>query len=485
MAEIDMRQRQLSLFEYTSHKQPCPAAECDIAKARGQNAPSFASELVSLLSNLEESKFLRFFRHIEYPEDPDSEDPDDSSDRVTTLPLDFEGAEVHLMEVRDDTAGFGACYFNQVVHLPTSLWCSEAIEEYFEDHLWRALATFKHRPDLTKKLDGTSTYEFYRDGGGPPQSDILPEDYFFFTNICHEILKHGPRCPNGFESTARNLFTRVLSIPPERCPSIHITNPETVLQGPAKSHVVRFLIDVANAPSSYYLLAREGQISVIPAVEHGLFFATGNETIDSMGSCVTTVPASAIAPSRLITSDLISGFEHLLNTRNVREREIQEFIEVHPQLLSSLDERYCEIRPHVCLYDGSGERLVPDFMARIQDSNLWDVIELKLPTDVLTVNRHAVQKASAATARGISELLRHRDYFSVRDNRRRVLDRLGTAPYEPGLVLIIGRGYSASRFEWRSVRAGLPRVQVVSYDYVFEQARRRASGLSNLAGVVS
>lgn len=475
-----MVRRQLNLFEHAPDKQPCLAAACNNAKTQGQNAPAYASDLISLLSNLEESKFLRFFRHIEYPEDPDPEDPDSSSARVTTLPLDLQGAEVHLMEVKDDLAGFGACYFSQIVHLPTSLWCSEAIEEYFEDHLWRALANFKRRPDLTKKLDGTSTYEFYRDGGGPPQADILPEDYFFFTNICHETLRHGPRCPNGFESNARNLFTRVLSIPPERCPSIHLTNPETILERPAKSQVVRFLIDVANAPSGYYLLAREGQISVIPAVEHGLFFARGSEPTAFAGGGVTAVAASATAPSRLISSGLISAFEHLLNARNVKEREIQEFIEVHPQLLSSLDEKYCEIRPHVCLYDATGERLVPDFMARIQDSNLWDVIELKLPSDVLTVNRHAVQKASAGAARGISELLRHRDYFTVRDNRRRVLERLGTAPYEPGLVLIIGRGYSASRFEWNSVRTGFPRVRIVSYDYVFEQARRRASALSNI-----
>lgn len=479
-----MRHKQLNLFEHAPHKQPCVAAECNIAKAPDQSAPAHASELISLLSNLEESKFLRFFRHIEYPEDPDPEDPDSSSDSSATLPLDLWGAEVHLTEVKDDHAGFGACYFNQVLHLPMSLWCSEAIQEYCEDQLWRALLDFKRRPDLTKKLDGTSTYEFYRDGGGPPQSEILPEDYFFFTNICHEVLRHGPQCPNGFESTARDLFTRVLSIPPERSPSIHITTPETILEGarwrPGKSEVLRFLIDVANSPSSYYLLAREGYISVIPTVEHGLFFANGSEMTASMGSGVTTVAASAIAPSRLITTNLISDFEHLLNTRNIKEREIQEFMEDHPQLLSSLDERYCEIRPHVCLYDATEERLIPDFMARIQDSNLWDVIELKLPKDVLTVSRHAVQKASAATARGISELLRHRDYFSVRDNRRRVLNRLGTAPYEPGLVLIIGRGYSAKRFEWNSIRAGFPRVRIVSYDYVFEQARRRASELSNI-----
>jgi hypothetical protein len=468
-----MVRRQLNLFEHAPYKQPCLAAACNNAKAQDPNAPAYASDLISLLSNLEESKFLRFFRHIEYPEDPEC-----PAYPGTTLPLDLEDAEVHLTEVKDDTAGFAACYFNQVVHLPPSLWCSETIEEYCEDQLWQALANFKRRPDLTKKLDGTSTYEFYRDGGGPPQPDILPEDYFFFTNICHEILKHGPLCPNGFESAARKLFTRVLAIPLDRCPSFRIISPEMILGGPAKSAVIDFLVDVANSPSSYYLLAREGKVSVIPTVEHGLFVATGSETTTSVGSGVTTVAASAIAPSRLITSDLISDFEHLLNTRNIKEREIQEFIEDHPQLLSSLDERYCEIRPHVCLYDASGERLVPDFMARIQDSNLWDVIELKLPKDVLTVGRQAVQKASAATARGISELLRHRDYFSVRDNRRRVLDRLGTAPYEPSLVLIIGRGYSASRFEWNSVRTGFPRVRIVSYDYVFEQARRRASGLS-------
>lgn len=101
-----------------------------------------------------------------------------------------------------------------------------------------------------------------------------------------------------------------LQIPVERCPSIHIITPETILGGPAKPEAVRFLINVANSPSSYYLLAREGQISVVPAVEHGLFFATGNKPTAFVGTTVTTVAASAISPSRLITPDLISDFEN-------------------------------------------------------------------------------------------------------------------------------------------------------------------------------
>jgi hypothetical protein len=80
-------------------------------------------------------------------------------------------------------------------------------------------------------------------------------------------------------------------------------------------------------------------------------------------------------------------------------------------------------------------RHVPDFMARIEDSFIWDVIELKRPQHHLS---RAVEsdQPSAIAARGIAELVRYRDFFASRNNRARVSDVFGTAPYEPALVLV-------------------------------------------------
>jgi hypothetical protein len=150
----------------------------------------------------------------------------------------------------------------------------------------------------------------------------------------------------------------------------------------------------------------------------------------------------------------------------------------NPHFWFGLDEGYCEIRPHICLYDATQHRLVPDFMARVEDSSIWDVIELKRPQHPLTVNNRGTERPSASASRAIAELLQYRDFFGSRENRKRVVNRFGTAPYEPSLVLVIGRGRPRERYEWRSARVGLPRVQVVSYDYLFERAQECSAYLS-------
>ena len=64
-----------------------------------------------------------------------------------------------------------------------------------------------------------------------------------------------------------------------------------------------------------------------------------------------------------------------------------------------------------------------------------------------------------------------------RRNRMRVAERFGAAPYEPCLVLVIGRGRSTQKYEWQSVRLGFPKVEIVSYDYLFERARQCRAAL--------
>jgi hypothetical protein len=234
----------------------------------------------------------------------------------------------------------------------------------------------------------------------------------------------------------------------------------------------QFIVDLLNTPSSYYFLAREGEISVIPTTEHGAFLASNeNTSIERPRTGLSTVLTSALSPENCANATALPEFKALIDSERTKEADLQCFLKTYPQFLFALDERYCEIRPHVCLFDPRGERLIPDFMLRVEDSDIWDIIELKRPQHSLTVRNHGIEKASAAAARAIAELLQYRDFFSIRNNRNRIMHRFGTAPYEPCLVLVIGRGRSTERYEWRTALAGFPRVQIVSYDYLFERAQ--------------
>ena len=161
-----------------------------------------------------------------------------------------------------------------------------------------------------------------------------------------------------------------------------------------------------------------------------------------------------------------------ISTHN-REKDFQQFFIENPQFLSTLNDDYCEVRPHVCLYDPDVGRLIPDFMVRVHESNIWDIVELKLPSSPLTVISTGIERVSKEAARGICQLLKYRSYFASKTNRDRVSRAFNTSPYEPCLSLVIGRGHSALHHEWRSVRKGFPNVRLFSYDYIFDQALKR------------
>jgi hypothetical protein len=162
--------------------------------------------------------------------------------------------------------------------------------------------------------------------------------------------------------------------------------------------------------------------------------------------------------------------ETLIKKPKIRERELQEFFEENPEFLICLDQRYSEIRSHVCLIDGDGNKLVPDFMMRIEDSDIWDIVELKLPNAQLAVGATGTHRTSAVAARGIAELLKYRDYFDIADNRNRFTARYGAHGYEPALVLVLGRG--PQTYDWSIVKGRFPQVRVVSYDTLFERAQQ-------------
>jgi len=234
------------------------------------------------------------------------------------------------------------------------------------------------------------------------------EAYYLCTNFCGS---HTDDAVKNFSDLAHRLFSEIMEIPEDRHPEFGMATPELVAEK-AHHQTKQFIIDLLNTPSSYYLVAREGHVSVVPVTEHGQFLASrgGHNEFSTVG--ISAAVTSTLLNQNAAASPVLSELEKLINNRKVHEDDLQRFFTSHPELLFALNEKYCEIRPHVCLFDARRERLVPDFMARVQDSNIWNLIELKLPTSPMTVCGQTIEKASAAAARGIAELLVYRDFLA-------------------------------------------------------------------------
>jgi hypothetical protein len=428
-----------------------------------------ASDFVGLLSQLEESKFVRLFRHLVEVRDPFERGIGDQLAKPV-IPLDFPDAELQL-KVRGAVGSIQSWawpWLFHIAHLPSFLWEPEFIKGFINKRLRQAFGNLKAAPHPLEAFRGV----FNEKSIFTPKPEGY--DYYFFTNICHDLSEDAL---SQFCDCAHALFIEILNVPRDQHPRFGMGTPESVV-GYSRSEVQKFVVDLLNLPSDYYFVAREGQISVIPSTEHGTFLASASERTSTTSVGLSLVISSTLSEMKHPSIRGLSDLTGLINSNKTKEQDLQLFFEMNPHFLFALDERYCEIRPHVCLFDAKRERLVPDFIARIEDSNIWDVIELKRPQHPLTVFTDGKERASAFAARAIAELLRYRDFFSIRDNRKRIVDRFGTAPYEPCLVLVIGRGRSTERYEWHSTRLGFPRVQIVSYDYLFERARRCSAIMS-------
>jgi hypothetical protein len=456
--------------------------------------------LANLLSQLEESKFLRLFHQFSPAPDPEGWEAEDFSS--ISVPLDLEDAEVHLRPIEGPAPRarapnrLTASWFFQLAYSPVVLREEAAVEEFIAQNLKRAFINIRKHPDVLDVLTQRSPKRLldipedpYRDlmnrrspkrlleRLGVPDGRVAHWDgyeplnvqYWVYTNVLFDRDRaYEPW--TRFCDNARQVFEEICGTNGGEVPEFDIATPYA-LERWASEDIERFLVDLLNTPSNFYLVAREGHISVIPNTEHGAFLATASGLPDDRSDGLSTVISSSLTADRVPSIIALKDFEALLNDRTADERDLQAFFEENPQFLFALDERYCEVRAHVSLLDRRDNRLIPDFMARIQDSNVWNVIELKRPRDCVQSHRGGRSKVSAAAARAVAEALRYREAFSTRDNRRRMAERYGISAYEPCLTVVIGRGRSRQRLEWDSVRAGLPSVEIVSYDYLFERAR--------------
>ncbi len=321
---------------------------------------------------------------------------------------------------------------------------------------------------MVRALQGERTFDITGQHGWPPHWCKYSPTYYFFTNICDHAFTD-----NGYQEVARGLFRQFIGTDPAENLDFGIGTPESVVAYDSLE-VKKFIVELLNMPSAYYFVAREGRVSILPVTEHGSFFASGfskNSTADPSSAVITTA-LSRVSP---MIQTMVLEFEDLLNQKTTKEQDIQRFLSDNPGILLALDDRYCEIKAHVCLYDASKERLIPDFMIRLQDSNIWHAIELKLPHHAVTVRSGDDVRLSAKAARGIAELLTYRDFFGQHANRVRVSDRFGAAPYEPCLILVIGRGRSTQKYEWQNVKGafqGLRSFLMITFLNVLSSAMR-------------
>ena len=167
----------------------------------------------------------------------------------------------------------------------------------------------------------------------------------------------------------------------------------------------------------------------------------------------------------------IEAFRSLLRNSEVREVDIQQFLERHPFFLTGVDYKRAVPQVHLEVHDARG--LIPDFMLVPFDSDFADIVQLKHPNRNLLADNENHPRFSAAVTAGLAQLRDYESYFDEEANRQRLRDKFGFTAFKPKLSLIIGQASAVpSTFIFRKVCADSARVTIYTYDQIIARAER-------------
>lgn len=400
-------------------------------------------DLADLVSQLEASKFARLMRFM------------------ASLPIPIDALELPaaaygvgdtelLVRKFGQPGSFGlwaATWVYQQAYLPVGLWDETSIVAYLTERLTTGKRDLEAHPDSHSILYGSAQQK--SDGHFIP--DATEAYYYLATNVAAPLS-------DAAMGTIGDHFREHFG---PRFEQFGFAMPQSMAKaGPGQ--VRRFALDLLNSPSSYYFVAREGRVSVVSVTEHGLYL-TG--TGDTRAAATATSSLSLDFPG-------LADLDALVGSRATSEADLQAFFTEHPHFLLGLDDAFCEVTPHVVLASPAGTKLVPDFMVRLEDPSRFALIELKKPTArILAGNNRKAGVVGQVAAQAIKQLIEYTDAVSASSARAELRRSIGAAPFDPCLVVLIGRGSPNQRHVWSGIRAGLPDVQLVTYDFLLERAR--------------
>lgn len=240
-------------------------------------------------------------------------------------------------------------------------------------------------------------------------------------------------------------------------------------KGPRAVGVKKEDVDVAEQPAfvpeNLALTFIDGAIRVVALTSEGRW-----QLVDEFQRYHSLLYVSSLETAAFESA--IRELEDLVNSAHVREEELHDFFERHPDFI--LTEEYKEAHSKVLLESDDADTLIPDFVLEpVGNNSLCDLLELKLPQVRIDVTKPRRTRVSSAVAEACAQLRHYRDYFEERENRERFQNRYGLNAFRPRLFVIIGRRGRVDPIEWRKIETSSPDFHIRTYDDVLERAKHK------------
>ena len=166
---------------------------------------------------------------------------------------------------------------------------------------------------------------------------------------------------------------------------------------------------------------------------------------------------------------ILEEFEELINDPNAPESRFQEFFERNPNYL--LGSEYKNLKAHILLSRKDTPDLIPDFFLQSITDQLWDIFEIKRPSDIVIVGPPNRPRFSASVMKACGQLREYKSYFDDPKNRKSIEQKFSIKVYKPNIAVIIGRRSTISPVEFRAAEGDLHELRVITYDDILKKSR--------------
>jgi hypothetical protein len=220
--------------------------------------------------------------------------------------------------------------------------------------------------------------------------------------------------------------------------------------------------------NEFVIQGRGDKILVTPYHSHAHYPIKANSRL------VIGKPGIIARTTRALFAPEISEFQRLLSTNKLRESHIQSFLEKHPNILKSLGVNYARIYPQVILQRDDGTSLRPDFILQPVDNGWCDILDIKLPNEIVVVGGRDRKRFSSAVEELVAQLREYAAYFEDPRLAKRIQNVYGIKCYRPRMVGVIGRTPRiADDRQMRRLETIYDDLSVITFDRLLEIARTR------------
>lgn len=238
----------------------------------------------------------------------------------------------------------------------------------------------------------------------------------------------------------------------------------------AKRYLEEFIFDVGqNSLLTQYSIQfnTENHVDIIPYQSNAIY------NIENRNELILVKPHVLANKVGTIFQYELNQFSNLLSKKNIKESEIQKFLEKYPNFLRALG--YKNIYPQVILERDDGTSLRPDFLLEPIGDSWWDILDIKLPRkDLILTSKRDRYKYSEAIHELHAQLREYSAYFENEKYANRIEEKYGIKCYKPKLIGVIGNKIPTNNErQIRRVMSSYSDVDILSFDKLYHIAKSR------------